>query len=90
MLESTTKIEPITTDDVEEDTSPAETVHSFNDVKIAESSDLVTTQNGEIYIINAASKINSTPTSSIDYQQDKNITSYNSEQFWADHQVMLK
>ncbi|XP_034489257.1 zinc finger protein 37 [Drosophila innubila] len=77
VLESTAKVEPLTTDDMEVDTSPTDTADSFNDMKIAESSDLVTTQNGEIYIINAGSKINSTPTSSIEYQQDKNITSYN-------------
>lgn len=78
MLENLTKVEPPSTQDVEQDTSPSDTSERFNDVKIAaESSELVSTQNGEIYIINAAPKTNSTPTSSIEYQQDKNITSYN-------------
>ncbi|KAH8388486.1 hypothetical protein KR093_007629, partial [Drosophila rubida] len=81
VLESATKVEPLSTDDAEqeqeEETSAPNTAASFNDVKIASSDDVVATQNGEIYIINAG-KANSTPTSSIEYhQQDKNITSYN-------------
>ncbi|XP_060651039.1 myoneurin [Drosophila nasuta] len=80
VLESTAKVEPLSTDDAdqEEDASTPAVAESFTDVKIAGASDdVVTTQNGEIYIINAG-KANSTPTSSIEYhQQDKNITSYN-------------
>ncbi|KAH8312460.1 hypothetical protein KR044_010853, partial [Drosophila immigrans] len=80
VLESAAKVEPLSTDDAEpeDETSPPETAASFNDVKLTGSSDdVVTTQNGEIYIINAG-KASSTPTSSIEYhQQDKNITSYN-------------
>ncbi|KAL7731243.1 hypothetical protein ACLKA6_014427 [Drosophila palustris] len=78
VLESSAKMEPLSTDDVSEDTSPADSADGFSSVKITESTEMVTSQNGEIYIINAASNINSAPTSSIEYhQQDKNITSYN-------------
>ncbi|XP_064551174.1 zinc finger protein 286A [Drosophila montana] len=76
-MESDSKAETVSADDAEIDTSAPDTMESFRDIKMVGAGDVVTSQNGEIYIINAASSANSTPGSSIEFQQEKNITSYN-------------
>ncbi|KAH8417713.1 hypothetical protein KR222_004694 [Zaprionus bogoriensis] len=78
-LDSTAKAEPLSTDDGDgdNDTSPPDTAESLASLQMVGDGDVVTTENGEIYIINAAPNASTAPTSSADYQQDKNITSYN-------------
>ncbi|EDW68256.1 uncharacterized protein [Drosophila virilis] len=76
-MEGDSKAETLSADDTEIDTSAPDTMESFRDIKMVGAGDVVTSQNGEIYIINAASSANSTPGSSIEFQQEKNITSYN-------------
>lgn len=70
--------DPLSADDVENDMSPAETAESVASLQMVAEGNLVTTENGEIYIINAGSKVNQTAPSSSESYQDKNITSYNS------------
>lgn len=76
-LDSSVK-NPLSGEDVENDMSPADTAESVASLQMVSDGDLVTTENGEIYIINAGSKANQTAPSSAESYQDKNITSYNS------------
>lgn len=76
-LDSSVK-NPLSAEDVENDMSPADTAESVASLQMVSDGDLVTTENGEIYIINAGSKANQTAPSSSESYQDKNITSYNS------------
>ncbi|EDW14998.1 zinc finger and BTB domain-containing protein 18 [Drosophila mojavensis] len=77
MIEAESKVEVVPTDDADMDASVPDASEDFRDIKMVGAGDVVTSQNGEIYIINAASTTNSTPSSSAEFQQEKNITSYN-------------
>lgn len=79
-LDSAVKADPVSTDDGENDVSAQDTAESVASLQMVTDGDMVTTENGEIYIINASSKAKTTGISSTESQQDnKNITSYNSE-----------
>lgn len=86
VLETDSKVEVLSTDDADMEATALDANESFRDIKMVGAGDVVTSQNGEIYIINAASSANSTPSSSTEFQQDKNITSYNSKH-WADSPI---
>lgn len=74
------KQDPVSTDDGENDVSAQDTAESVASLQMVTDGDMVTTENGEIYIINATAKTKTTGISSTESQQDsKNITSYNSE-----------
>lgn len=74
------KQDPVSTDDGENDVSAQDTAESVASLQMVTDGDMVTTENGEIYIINASAKTKTTGISSTESQQDsKNITSYNSE-----------
>lgn len=79
-LDSAVKVDPVSTDDGENDVSAQDTAESVASLQMVTDGDMVTTENGEIYIINASAKAKTTGISSTESQQDnKNITSYNSE-----------
>ncbi|EDV95047.1 myoneurin [Drosophila grimshawi] len=67
VLETDSKVDQISVGDTSE---------GFPDIKMVGAGDIVTSKNGEIYIINAGSTA-PTSTSSIEFRQDKSITSYN-------------
>ncbi|KAH8292523.1 hypothetical protein KR054_011441 [Drosophila jambulina] len=60
-----------------EDDVPTESEQDFRDLKMIGAGEMVRTEEGEIYIINADSAQATKPSSSPDFDEDNDITSYN-------------
>ncbi|XP_070142410.1 zinc finger and BTB domain-containing protein 17 isoform X2 [Drosophila kikkawai] len=74
----TSTVDEVEVDTLElEDDVPTESEQDFRDIKMIGAGEMVRTEDGEIYIINANSTQATKPASSADFDEDNDITSYN-------------